>query len=518
MSASDNIAWHRTSPLAAIFYLGKIYQTLAQHALPSLAPLAVFLFAAKGNLVNKIALGITVFVVVTVTAAFLRYWFFRYHITEDSILVREGVLTKTQLDVKFDRVQAISTQQNIIFRAFDLVTVKLDTAGSAKQEGHLPAIKLSLANDLKKRIGNESSVARVADDATDETINEDVEDSEKKTLLRLNARDMVRIGLSSNRALLFLVFLSPLTQQFENEIEESVVEGDLPAAVESLTATNVIEAVPNSLPEGIGVGVIIVVGILLFLVAASILGAFLRYHQFRLVADNDVLRSTAGLLTRHEHSINLAKIQTVGTTQNFMLRLFKRFRLSAKQASSSKQAKGKSFAIPLCDSDRLPVLAEELFGKEFPGVVLEPSSAEFLPIAKHYVRSRIMLVGVLPATAYTAMMSIPFGAYALFFLLWIPIVAAVVWRLYKCYGVVVTADGLARRRGFIGYKISAFLHRKVQRVSVTQTASQRRKGLASLRFYLASGSIKVPYVDAKKANALRDYVLYKIESSQIAWH
>jgi len=518
LSASDRTGWHRTSPLAAIFYLGKIYQALVQHALPSLAPLAVFLFAAKGNLLNKIALGVAVFVVVTVTAAFLRYWFFRYRITDDSILIREGVLNKKQLDVKFDRIQAISTQQNVVFRAFDLVTVKLDTAGSAKQEGHLPAIKMSLANDLKDRIRKESSGARVANDTTDETTDEEIEGSAKKALLRLSARDMVRIGLSSNRALLFLVFLSPLMQRFENEIEESVVEGDLPSAVDALAAADVVGAAPSSLVAGVGLGVVVVVGFLLFLLAASILGAFLRYHRFKLVADNNVLRSTAGLLTRHEHSINLAKIQSVGTTQNFMLRLFDRFRLSAKQASSGRQTRGKSFAVPLCDPDQLPVLAEELFGEEFPGVVLDPSSAEFLPIAKHYVRSRIMLFGVLPATAFTAMMSIPFGAHALFLLLWIPIVAAVVWRLYKCYGVLVTGDGLARRRGFIGYKISAFLHRKVQRVSVTQTASQRRKGLASLRFYLASGSIKVPYVDAKKANALRDYVLYKVESSQIAWH
>jgi putative membrane protein len=515
LSTTDRDGWHRTSPLAAIFYLGKIYQAIAQHALPSLAPLAVLIFAAEGNLTSKIAFGVGAFVIVTVTGAFVRYLFFRYRITDDSILIREGVFTKTQLDIKFDRVQAINTERSVVYRAFDLVTIKFDTAGSAKQEGHLPAVKTALAAALKDRIRRESVAKAPTNDAHEGTSSEEHVGSDEKTLLRLDVRDMVRIGLSSNRALLFLVFLGPLMQRFENEIEDKVVEGD---AAEALAAIDAVAAAQTSLVEGVGLGAFIVVGVVLFLVAASIIGAFLRFHQFKLVETNDVLRSTGGLLTHHEHSINRAKIQSVRATQNIMLRLFRRFRLDARQASSGKQAKGKSFAIPLCDSDQLPMLATELFGGEFPGIVLEPSSTEFVPIAKYYVSSRIILGGVLPASIFTAIMFVPLGWYALVFLLWIPLIAGVVWRLYKRYGILITEDGIARRRGFIGYQISAFLHRKVQRISITQTAPQRRRGLATLRFYLASGSIKVPFVDFGKATAIRDYVLYTVESSQKAWH
>ncbi|MCZ6826508.1 MAG: PH domain-containing protein, partial [Gammaproteobacteria bacterium] len=112
----------------------------------------------------------------------------------------------------------------------------------------------------------------------------------------------------------------------------------------------------------------------------------------------------------------------------------------------------------------------------------------------------------------------PLGLFAVVFLLWIPVNAYGVLRKYRRYGVLATPDGLALRRGFIGYQVTAFLHRKVQRISLTQTLPQRRKGLATLRFYLASGSVRVPYVDFKKASELRDYILYRIESSPLAWH
>ena len=142
MSAGDSKKWRRTSPLAALFFLGKIYQEIAKNLLPTLAPLAAYLFAFQGSLLYKVVIAVSGFMLVTVTGAILRYWFFRFRITDNSILIREGVLRKTQVDIKFDRVQSITTQQNIVFRYFGLITIKLDTAGSAKQEGNLPGRSL----------------------------------------------------------------------------------------------------------------------------------------------------------------------------------------------------------------------------------------------------------------------------------------------------------------------------------------------------------------------------------------
>ena len=90
--------------------------------------------------------------------------------------------------------------------------------------------------------------------------------------------------------------------------------------------------------------------------------------------------------------------------------------------------------------------------------------------------------------------------------------------MYKKRGYCLSENGLVLRRGFVGIRTNAFLHRKVQRISITQTIIQKRKGLATVRFYLASGSLKMPYVDFELAKTLRDFVLYRIESSKLAWH
>ena len=504
MSTAEKNKWHHTSPLAAIFYLGKIYQAIARNAIQSLAPLAAFLVAYQGDLTGKLIIGGGGFVAITIVASIVRYWFFRYKISDDSILIREGVIKKTQLDIKFDRIQAINTRQNVIFRAFDLVTVHFDTAGSAKQEGHLPAIKTALADSLKDRIQRES---RGKGAPVEFNAEEDAAAS-ATTLLRLNARDMVRIGLSSNRALVFLVFLGPIIDALTQEVDENIEE----------SAVAAVEAGQVSLANGISFGLLMVLGVLVFLMIASIIGAFLRYHNFVLESDNDVFRSTGGLLTRHEHSVNFAKIQALFATQNPMLRLFGRLRLRAKQASSGKPGRGKHFIIPLCEPEQLPTIAGEVFGDEFQSVDLDPGTGDYQKISPRYIRSRVILTGILPAVAFTGLMMVPTGLSALVFLGWIPINALVVWTIYRKFGYHIATDGMLIRRGFLGFRVVAFVHRKVQRISVTQTMPQKRKGLATLRIYLASGTIKLPYVDFEMAKQLRDYVLYKVESSKLAWH
>ena len=92
------------------------------------------------------------------------------------------------------------------------------------------------------------------------------------------------------------------------------------------------------------------------------------------------------------------------------------------------------------------------------------------------------------------------------------------YREWRRAGYILSAEGLVRRSGLIGYRSVALLYRKVQRITVTQSRYQRKKDLASLRVYMASGSVRIPFIDHTTAKQLRDYILYKVESSRQAWH
>ena len=495
--------WRRTSPLAVVFYLGKIYQAIAKNAVQSLAPLAAFVVAFQGNRLLALVAGAIIFVVGTAVHAFLRYWYFRYSVADDSILIRDGVFRKRQLDIKFERVQGINTSQNIVFRLFGLVTVNLDTAGSTGQEGHLPAVGRPLAAELRERIRRTPQVAVEAEDG------EQRPQPGARTLVRLDGGDIVRIGLSSSRVFLVLVLLGPLSRFIEERGDRWVEESALLQAL---------GAAQFSVGSAVALALAVVLVVLAALLALSIVGALLRYHDYKLSTDGDVLRSSSGLLTRHEQSVQQVKVQSLYVFQNFMLQRFRRYRLRTRQATSGRSTAASRFEVPLCSGKLLPEFAAEIFGDERGGLALDPRDPGFSRISPYYLRSRLLVGGVLPALAVTAVSWPATGMPALFWLLWVPLAAAVVWLRYRRYGIAIAADGAAFRRGLIGTRVVVWLHRKVQRVSISQSPFQRRRGLATVKFWLAAGSVTVPFVDYEEASRLRDYVLYRIESSQRAWH
>lgn len=508
MNDTDRSQWLRTSPLAAVYFLGKLYETIAKNAVQSFAPLAAFLVAYKGDLASKAVIAASAFVIVTVTIAILRYWFFRFQIRDESILIREGVINKTQVDIKFDRIQAVNAEQTLLFRFFHLTTVRFDTAGSSGQEGVLPGIRLTLADELKERLG--SVIAARSEDRNAVTNEPAVSGPALRSLLRFSFRDVVKVGLSSNRSLILLALLAPVVDPAIEALQARFDQEDVTDAA--------IQASEIGVAEGAGLVVLLIITVMTILMFISVVSAFFRYHRFELQTDGEQFRSTGGLLTRHEHAIRFSKIQSLHISQNLVHRMLGRLGLRAKQAASGRQSAAQSFVVPLVEPDMLAPLTDLSFGEAFADADLDPGSDLFQRVSPHFLRSRSTLFGLLPALGVLAVFALPLGWQALWFLLWIPVAVLYFWQRYRRLGVCIGSEGIAVRDGLFGYSVVAHLIRKVQRVNVTQSPFQRRKGLATVRLFLASGSVRIPFVPAEDAFKLRDYILYKVESSDMAWH
>jgi len=474
---------------------------IAKNAWQSLAPLFVLLVAAEGSLATRLTLGGFAFAVIIAVSSLLSYWFFRFRISDDSILIRQGVLNKKQLDIKFRRIQAINTQQNPVYRALGLVTVSFDTAGSSGSEGNLPAVTRDFANWLRERIGKPRDL---------ESSQEEDDNPETDALVQLDWRDMIRIGLADRRALIVFAFIGPLMERIEDDIDRFI--SDFIAAA----AANGVEV---NAASGVSIGIAIAVAVILLFAVVSIAAAFLRYHNFQLFLAGQTLRSHAGLVTAHEHSMDLGKIQTLRLQQGVVQRLLKRYQMTARQAvSSGKNGSQKVFVVPVVTAELADELRRKFLAPEAGRLTQDPRSAEFVSISPYFMRSRILFVGLLPSLIATVALSMPLGAFALLCLLWFPIVAAAAYRSWKRAGFLHDDEEIIRRSGFFGFRTVGLLFRKVQRVTVSQSRYQRRKGLASLRLHMASGSVRVPYIKDGVAKQLRDYILYKVESSQRAWH
>ena len=68
--------------------------------------------------------------------------------------------------------------------------------------------------------------------------------------------------------------------------------------------------------------------------------------------------------------------------------------------------------------------------------------------------------------------------------------------------------------GILGMRHSLLPAYKIQNITIEQTPYEWSRGLASLRIDTAAGKVIIPFVKYKKAGALLDRLIYKVEKTQ----
>ncbi len=530
MSPPDPPAWQRTSPFAIVFFIGRTIKSFTRSLIQLVATFGALAVLIERN--PQVALVIPVGILAIIVAGVLQYWFFRFRIDEDRIHIHQGIARKTALDLPFDRVQGINVERSLIDRILGLVTVSLDTAGSATAEGQLPSVTSELADDLRTRIrAHRPSIVADGIAAAGEQAEEAARAAEEsggrerspgQVILKLTAGDIVRIGLANRNVVVAAALLGFIGQSMD--FAEDTLGPIIESAGEAFAGA-------GSLFQ-----VLIVVGFVLVGLALVLFGALLRYHGFTLWREGTAYRTRAGLLTQREVVVETRKIQQLTLSHNLVMRLFRRHRLRALPAAllpnqGGADAAGLQIAevleVPLLQAPQAEDMRTRVFGREGGALTLLPQAPAFLRVSPVYIRALTLRISFT-----SALVAVPFltgvlrdrgpGVVVLgVFIFWLASIlpaALVAWLRWRRQGYLHDDDGLASRSGFLGRKVDAFLFRKAQSVAVVQSPLQRRKGLATLNVQLACGPLSVPYIDHGVASRLRDYMLYRVESSRRRWH
>ena len=233
-------------------------------------------------------------------------------------------------------------------------------ASDAEGNVSLPAVTRAFAESLREKISlrPESVVENTAED-----------EAPQQSLLTLNWKDMVRIGLADRRALIVFAVIGPLMEQVGDRIDDYVAEFVQTAAASGIE----IDAA-----SGISIGLAVAAALIVLFVIVSIAAAFLQYHDFELWLDGRTLRSRAGLLTQHEHSMDLEKIQTLRLQQGIVQAMQRRFHMTARQAvASGKQRNKKVFTIPSVTAEQADMLRREFLAPEAGTLSQDPRSEDF---------------------------------------------------------------------------------------------------------------------------------------------
>src|SRR5215212_7548150 len=151
----------------------------------------IVLLMSQGFSLRTVALFLIGVLVVAALAAlwgFLSWRTTTYAVTGNSFRLKQGVLQKSERTIPLDHVQSVDTVQGVIQRAFDVVEVRVETAGggSGEPDASLSALDRAAAQSLRREVEG--------------ACREGTEETESPTVLRrLSTRELLVAGATSGQ-------------------------------------------------------------------------------------------------------------------------------------------------------------------------------------------------------------------------------------------------------------------------------------------------------------------------------
>ncbi|MFB6312180.1 MAG: PH domain-containing protein, partial [Salinirussus sp.] len=398
----------RSIPYRAIQGLGQVAALVLFGAVFSAGDPA----AGLPLLLGLVIIGVTA----TVAWQALYHRHFEYELTDDTIDIHSGVISRREREIPYRRIHNVDVAQNAVQRALGIAEVRLETAGGSETEASLQYVSRAEADRLQAEI---SRLKRDAD------LPETDEEPAGETLFTIGTRDLAVLGLvSADLRLLTLV---------------------------AVVGSGFVPALGNALPPGVEfllttLGPLVAVFAIAAIWAATALRAFLRYHNFKLTRHGDELRYERGLLQRYNGTIPLEKVQTVAIRENPLARRLGYATLVIETAGyAGGSGATVESAVPIARRNRVLELARALEPVESFDVNRIPRRARY----RYVVRYAIAVVVLAGATrALAAVVSLPqwwlvLGLFAL-----LPVAAHLTW-IHRGYRVedehVITRSGFWRR-------------------------------------------------------------------------
>lgn len=504
----DLLSPQRQSKLGAVVYLLRNFRALLTALITMVA-----ITASKPGIWLIVGFALIPIVIIVSAIAYYQYRNFTFHISDNELIIHNGVFFKDRTVIAIDRIQSIQVSEHLIQRMLGVVALKVDTAGSKGSELEIPALESKHANALKELLytrkkqleQDQSGFAESGE--TGEFVHGDVEvpaiadDEPEKKLVHLSLRDLILVGLTENHlrtGFIAIAFLFGTVNQYQ-EIYESYLE----------------ESVDQYAEQALNAGLMFVFFMIVVFVVVSLLismvRTFLRFYDLNAVLKLQAVEIKTGLLKRETFRVPLRKIQFVKWETNPLRRAVGFESAKIKPSNSAGETANKqSIEIPALKREQSEMLAEGIFpGFREPESVLKGDKWAYFRFAV-LVSSFVILPAV-------AAMVVFFGYIALLALLIIPIIGALGYHFGKTVRVFFDHDYILIRKGWFFTERVVLPSYKLQSISLKQNVFLNRRNLCHLHFYTAAGARSVRYLKIDEARAIYDYLLYCVESSDEAW-
>ena len=451
----------------------------------------VLVFLVIGSPVEGVAgvgLLVLAWFVVALVYQLIYYRRFEYELTDDSLDIASGVVSRRNREIPVRRIQNVDVSRNVVQRLFGLARINLETAGGSSTEASLKCVSETEATRLRAEIGRLKRGVEVVEEEADRA------DPDERELFEVTSKELALLGITGVDLRLLsvvTVLLSVVTPSLRERFADPLV---------GLAVTAPLAAV------------VIVGG------AAAISGALAvtNYYGFRLARRPDELHYERGLLQRFSGAIPLEKVQTLAVSENVVARGLGYASLAVETAGYGPGESGSQSAIPLAERDRVFELAGSIESFETVEFERPPKRAR----ERYAVRYTAVAVAVVAAVfAVDRFTTLSFAWYVTGALLpAVPLAAHLKW---SNLGYDVQGEYVLLREGFWTRTTTVVPYYRVQTVVDSRTVFQRRRNLATLvvdtagSSGLTGGQPRALDIDADRAAELRESVADRLQGALV---
>ena len=473
-------------PLAGltIVFINVIWEVLKR-----VWPFAILmLLQNKPGKVDRYEIIALIVVVFTITGAVLKFFFFRFYIEENKMIIKSGWLKKTTKVIPLEKIQTVNIEQGPVHQVMSIVKLTIDTAGSQKAEASIDALHKPMAEALRHQLLSDRKVSTESEPEKQEPI---------KPLVQLSGKDLLKLSISANHLETLLILLSFVVGLYENFREIST---PLFTEVEDVLPTQTIYPI-----------LFLIIAVSIITIVVSTARIFFTFYDFKITRNTSGLQIRSGLLNVKERLISSDKIQFVSWKANWIRKRLKLWMLEYHIAGGDEMQKKSKVHLPVTRSEFIPLLSKEYF--ELPVITNE------IPIRIHpsFFWRRLLIAGLLPSLIIIPLLWLAWEEFSLLFLIYTVFIGIISWQTQRKFRLWALHEAAYISKGWLGEERILLQWYKMQFIEITQSMFQRKRGLASVRIHTAGGSINISFISVEAAQQVRDYALYKTEASSKSW-
>jgi putative membrane protein len=425
-------------------------------------PGVVFL-VSRGFDTGTIVLVLLGALVVAVLAAFWGFLSWRattYEVVGGAFRLRQGVVQKNERTIPLDHVQSVDTVQGLIQRLFDVVEVRIETAGGGASEpdASLAALGRPEAQALRREIEGSRRESVEAEEAAGPTV-----------LRKLGMRELLLAGATSGQIGVALSLIAVASQLFDDILSESLAQ----------------RLLETFAPRSVTTALLYVFLLGLFAWLLAIGGTVLAHAGFTLSRDGDFLYIRRGLLERREATIPLARIQAIRVSEGPLRQPFGLASLRVESAGYGEDAGVSTILFPLLPRREV----QDFLLEAAPEFAVDPP-LNALPrraLRRYVFRSTVPVLVLLAAAGLFSLLVFELPLWSLAALLLLLPAALYGWLRYRDAGWAIEDDRLVVRARLLPRSTTIAPRRRLQSRATVRSPLQRRVRLATFTARVASG-------------------------------